>query len=60
MLKNQMSVLEKLLSIKVAEDRIKEYENFKKIEATADSELSSLEKKYDIELPEDFKEFYTK
>ncbi len=58
MLKNQISVLEKLLSIKVAEDRIEEYENFKKIEGTAGSELSSLEKKYDIELPEDFKEFY--
>lgn len=58
MLQNQIGILEKLLNEKVGQDRIDEYENYKKIKGVTKEELNRLEERYNIKLPEDFKEFY--
>lgn len=58
MLEKQISTLEKLLSKKVSLNRIEEYENYKNIRGITDEELNEFEKRYNIKLPDDFREFY--
>lgn len=58
MLENHISVLEKLLSEKVSGDRLKEYDNYKNITGATEEDLIRLEERYNIKLPNDFKEFY--
>ncbi len=58
MIEKQMDILEKLLSEKVSEERIEEYEKYQKINGASEEELNALEKRYNIKLPKDFREFY--
>lgn len=58
MLQNQISVLEKLLSVKVSEKRQEKYNNYKNILGAEEEDFIRLEERYNIKLPNDFKEFY--
>lgn len=58
MLKEQIQALERLLSKKVSEKRINRYENYKTLNGATEDELNKLEQKYNIKLPDDFREFY--
>lgn len=58
MLENQISVLERLLSEKVSENRLEKYNAYKNISGATDETLIRLEERYNIKLPNDFKEFY--
>lgn len=58
MLQNQISVLEKLLSVKVSENRQEKYNNYKNILGATEEDFIRLEERYNIKLPNDFKEFY--
>ncbi len=58
MLEKQISILEELLVEKVSPSRMKEYETYKNIKGATDEELNEFEKRYNIKLPDDFKEFY--
>jgi uncharacterized protein (DUF1697 family) len=58
MIEKQIDILEKLLSEKVSEERIEEYEKYQKINGASEEELNALEKRYNIKLPKDFREFY--
>lgn len=58
MLKKHIEGLEKLLAIKVGDDRQEEYQNYLNRKGVPDEKLNKMEKHYDIKLPEDFKEFY--
>jgi cell wall assembly regulator SMI1 len=58
MLENEISVLERLLSEKVSEDRLEKYNAYKSISGATEETLIRLEERYNIKLPNDFKEFY--
>ncbi|WML32996.1 SMI1/KNR4 family protein [Clostridium sp. OS1-26] len=58
MVAKQIDILEKLLSEKVSEERTEEYEKYQKINGASEEELNALEKRYNIKLPKDFREFY--
>lgn len=58
MLEKQISTLEELLNEKVSLDRMEEYETYKNIKGATDEELDKFEKRYNIKLPDNFREFY--
>ncbi len=59
MIGKQIKTLEELLSQKVSQNRVKEYQKYNQIIGATTEELSRFEGKYKIKLPDDFKEFYS-